>query len=139
MDLPPVGERRLAGHREGHERIPAKPELAPLAVHRQPLLPALCAGRLDEQVQAVPVEVAPGRRDCLHTFRRQGMVQAPAAALWFMRHVSHRSDPPGPRIVFVHLQGHPSEPDSTGQYNPVPESVSGTKRLFYRGKAGGSA
>ena len=98
MDRAPVGKRRLAGHRQRHHGVSAKPELAALAVHRQPLLPSLRASRLDEQVQAMPIEVAPRRRDCLHPLRRQGMMQAPAAALRFARHVSHRSDSSSPQV-----------------------------------------
>ena len=126
MDRAPVGKGRLAGHRQGHERVSAKPELAPLAVDAEPLDPLLRAGARHPQDQAVAVPIVAGRRDLVHERRREHVV--------------------APMIVCIHrpslrLSPHQNRtlPDSIGQYNTVPESVSGANYLFIGGKAGGSA
>ena len=78
MDLPPVGKRRLAGHRQRHERVSAKPELSALAADTKSLDPLLRPGARHPQDQAVAVVVVAGRRDLAHERRREHVV-APLA------------------------------------------------------------
>ena len=78
MDLPPVGKRRLAGHRQRHERVSAKPKLSALTADTKSLDPLLRPGARHPQDQAVAGVVVAGRRDLAHERRREHVV-APLA------------------------------------------------------------
>ena len=78
---PAVGEGLGAGVLERHEREAAEPEFAAASADDEPLYPSAGAGRLDVEVEAIAVTVAPGLCYIADEGGRQGVVRLPAAGL----------------------------------------------------------